>query len=62
MNTMFEGIKRFVREEDGASAVEYALLAAIIGIGIVASTGTLKDAIVTAFTNVGTAITTASGG
>jgi Flp pilus assembly pilin Flp len=35
-------IKRFLKDEKGATAIEYALIAGIIGIGIVASLGTLK--------------------
>ena len=38
-------ITNYLREESGASAAEYALLLAIIGIGIVLASGTLRDAI-----------------
>ena len=38
-------ITKYLREESGASAAEYALLLAIIGIGIVLASGTLRDAI-----------------
>ena len=43
--------KNFVRDESGASAAEYALLLAIIGIGIVLASGSLRDAISGAMTN-----------
>ncbi|WP_420995521.1 Flp family type IVb pilin [Cupriavidus sp. 30B13] len=37
MNTMFEGIKRFAREEDGAAGVEYALLLAFVALVMIVS-------------------------
>jgi pilus assembly protein Flp/PilA len=50
-------IKRFVKDEKGATAIEYALIAGIIGIGIVASLGTLKTGLSTIFNNVNTGLT-----
>jgi pilus assembly protein Flp/PilA len=38
----------FLKEENGASAAEYALILAIVGVGIVAATVGLRDAISTA--------------
>jgi pilus assembly protein Flp/PilA len=40
---------RFVSDESGATAIEYGLIAAIVGVGIIVSLGTLKDALVTTF-------------
>ena len=45
---------RFLKEEEGASAAEYALLLVIITLGIVGAVTTLG-------TNITTAITTAAG-
>jgi pilus assembly protein Flp/PilA len=45
---------RFVKDESGATAIEYGLIAAIIGIGIVTSLTTLQGNLSTLFTNVGT--------
>jgi pilus assembly protein Flp/PilA len=50
-------IKRFLEDEKGATAIEYALIAGIIGIGIVASLGTLKTGLNTIFNNVNTSLT-----
>ena len=36
---------RFLKDELGATAIEYGLIAAIVGVGIIASLGTLKDAL-----------------
>ena len=39
---------KFLRDESGASAAEYALILAIVGLGIVAAVGSLRNAIDTA--------------
>ena len=51
---IMESIKRLCKDESGISAVEYALLLALIGAGI-ATAATLLG------TNVSTSITTAAG-
>jgi pilus assembly protein Flp/PilA len=51
---MVKHIVRFMRDEDGASAAEYALLLAIITLGIVGAVTVLGG-------NITTAITTAAG-
>ena len=43
--------KTYLRDESGASAAEYALLLAIIGIGIVVASQALRGAIAGAMTN-----------
>ena len=35
MNKLFSGIKRFVRDEEGAQVVEYALIIAVVSIALV---------------------------
>ena len=34
---------RFNKDESGATAIEYALIAAIVGIGIIVALGSMKD-------------------
>ncbi len=34
---------RFSKDESGATAIEYALIAAIVGIGIIVALGSMKD-------------------
>jgi pilus assembly protein Flp/PilA len=41
MKTMLTKIKNFVREEEGASAVEYGLMVALIAVVIIAAVTTL---------------------
>ncbi len=36
-------IRKFIRDESGATAIEYALIAAIVGIGIITALGSMKD-------------------
>jgi pilus assembly protein Flp/PilA len=48
--------RSFVREEEGATMVEYALLVALIGVALIASWGTLKTAIGGSITKSNTAL------
>ena len=36
-------LARFAQDESGATAIEYGLIAAIVGVGIIAGLGNLKD-------------------
>jgi pilus assembly protein Flp/PilA len=47
---------RFMQEEEGATAIEYGLLAALIAAVIVGTVGTLGGTVNTAFTTVNTAL------
>ncbi len=46
----------FMQEEEGATAIEYGLLAALIAAVIVGTVGTLGQTVNTAFSNVNTGI------
>ncbi|HRN87062.1 Flp family type IVb pilin [Hyphomicrobium sp.] len=50
---------RFVKDESGATAIEYGLIAAIVGVGIITALGTLEDGLTTVFGNVSTELTKA---
>ncbi len=50
-------IRNLIRLEDGASAIEYALLVGIIAVGILASLQGVRDGIITLFGRVVTALT-----
>ena len=45
-------VTRFVKDESGATAIEYGLIAAIVGIGIIVGLGSLRDGLNTLFNNV----------
>ena len=48
--------RHFIRDEDGATAIEYALLAAIMGVGMVGSLDLLVEALTAAITFVKDAV------
>jgi pilus assembly protein Flp/PilA len=50
-------IMKFLKDESGATAAEYALLVAIVGAGIAAAATTLAGNISTGLTKAGTCIT-----
>ncbi len=52
-------ISRFIRDEEGATAMEYALIAALIGISIVAGAGAVGEALNDHFDRTATAINNA---
>jgi pilus assembly protein Flp/PilA len=45
-------VTRFLNDESGATAIEYGLIAAILGVGIVTSLGPLRDSLNTIFGDV----------
>jgi pilus assembly protein Flp/PilA len=47
-------ITRFVNDESGATAIEYGLIAAIVGIGIIVGLGNVKTGLNNLFNNVNT--------
>jgi len=50
-------VARFVKDESGATAIEYGLIAAIVGIGIIVGLGALRDGLNDLFNNVNTELT-----
>ena len=53
-------IARFVRETEGQDLIEYALLAALIGVVVATAMTALASSISTEFNSIGTKVTTAS--
>lgn len=45
-------IKRFAQDEDGATAIEYGLIAAILSVAIVTAVGGVRDELNTTFNSV----------
>ena len=52
-------IKKFIREEDGVTAIEYGLIAALIAVVIIASVTIVGTQLRAVFTSIGTALQTA---
>ena len=59
---MIKKITRFFKEEDGATAVEYGLMVALIAIVIILAVTTLGSNLNDKFTEVGTAVGNAGSG
>ena len=51
-------ISRFIKDEAGATAVEYALIAALMAAAVIAALTTFDKDQATAFKNIGTTLTT----
>lgn len=56
MKKLILEVKKFVADEDGVTAIEYGLLAALIGTVIVGVVTTLGENLVTVFTTIANAL------
>ena len=48
---------KFLQDEEGATAIEYGLIAGIIAVALLASLTSVRDALVTIFNNIAAALT-----
>jgi pilus assembly protein Flp/PilA len=55
--TMFS---RFMNDESGATAIEYGLIAAIVGVGIIAALQSVRGSLQSTFNTISTDLDTAS--
>ena len=62
MKTISTAVQAFFADEDGVTAIEYALLAAVLGVGVAVAAGALKTGISSAFNSIVTRLTTAVAG
>jgi pilus assembly protein Flp/PilA len=53
-------LKRFLKNEDGATAIEYGLIAALIGVAIITAVGLVGDELETTFTKIDTELSAAN--
>ncbi|MEI2301206.1 Flp family type IVb pilin [Ensifer sp. MJa1] len=53
---------RLLRDESGATAIEYGLIAALISVALIAGASTLGSALDTTFDGVGSKISTSTAG
>ena len=53
-------IKNFIREEDGVTAIEYGLIAALIAVVIIAAVTIVGTQLKKTFSTIGTKLTTAN--
>lgn len=54
--------KRFLKDESGATAIEYGLIAALIAVAIITTVGLIGDNLDTTFKAVNDKLTEANGG
>jgi pilus assembly protein Flp/PilA len=52
MKTFKSAVQAFIADEDGVTAIEYSLIAALVGVGMVAAANVLGDEIAAAFKKV----------
>lgn len=52
-------LNRFVKDESGATAIEYGLIAGLVAVAIIASLGTLKTGLSDMFGGIGSKLTAA---
>jgi pilus assembly protein Flp/PilA len=53
-------IQRFLNDEEGASGIEYALIAGVVAVALTASSDTIRTSIKTILGNISTKLTTAA--
>ncbi len=62
VSTMFAKMIAFVRDEDGATAIEYGLIAALVSVAAIGALSALGDSLNTIFNMVSSELTSAAGG
>jgi pilus assembly protein Flp/PilA len=62
MQKTLDLIRAFAREEDGVTAIEYGLLAALIAVVIIAGATAVGTGLNATFTAIGTKLSTVAGG
>jgi pilus assembly protein Flp/PilA len=55
-NDPMKKIVAFLRDESGATAIEYGLIAAIVSVGMIAALSSLRSNLADTFNTVGTAV------
>jgi pilus assembly protein Flp/PilA len=57
MSNFVSAVKAFAADENGVTAIEYGLIAALIGVAIAAAAKTVGTDLTTLFTSIGTKLT-----
>ena len=60
MKKLYLGIQRFIRDEEGVTAIEYALIAALIAVVIITAVTSTGTQVQTTFNKVVNALNTAN--
>ena len=56
MKTMLNSVQAFISDESGVTAIEYGLIAALVGVAVAGTAKLLGDEIKTTFNNVVTSL------
>jgi pilus assembly protein Flp/PilA len=56
MEKFMQGVNRFIRNEEGVTAIEYGLLAALIAVAIIVGAGLVGTQLNTLFTEIATVL------
>ena len=59
---MFAKMIEFVRDEDGATAIEYGLIAALVSVAAIGALTAMGNSLSTMFNTVSSAMSSAAGG
>ena len=59
---MSEKLKTFLNDEDGATAIEYGLIAALVSVAAIGALTAMGGSLSTMFNTVSSALSTAGGG
>jgi len=62
MTTVSQALRTLATARDGVTALEYALIAAVMGALVVTALTTLGDSLGAAYTSIGTLLTTTAAG
>ena len=57
MNKIVSAVKTFIADENGVTAIEYGLIAALMGAAVVAGIALVSGGLSTVFTKIGTKLT-----
>jgi pilus assembly protein Flp/PilA len=60
MEKFMQGVNRFIRNEEGVTAIEYGLLAALIAVMIIGGAAAVGTNLNTLFTDISTCLSTPS--
>jgi pilus assembly protein Flp/PilA len=60
MEKFMQGVNRFIRDEEGVTAIEYGLIAALIAVVIIASVKLVGTQLDATFSTIGTELTNAN--
>lgn len=62
MNKLYRGVVGFFKDEEGVTAIEYGLIAALIAVAIIAGTALLGGNLNTLFSNIANCLTNPAAG